>query len=105
MNVSSLQNVLDLNAYATGSVKESSKTTDGTSVFQSLYDAAVNQIEETDRLTNLAEEGAIKFVLGQSDSTHDLKIAKDKANISLQYTVTLRKIVLEAYKEIMSLQF
>ncbi len=105
MNVSSLQSVLDLNTYAAGSVKESSKTIDGTSVFQSLYDAAVNQIQETDRLTNLAEEEAIKFALGQSDSTHDLKIAQEKANISLQYTVTLRKTVLEAYKEIMSLQF
>lgn len=105
MNVSSLQNVLDLNAYNTSSLGNKTEETDGTSLFGSLYQAAVEQINETNSLSNAAEEEEIKFALGQSDSTHDLTIAQEKANISLQYTVALRKTVLEAYKEIMNLQF
>lgn len=105
MNVSSLQNVLDLSAYNSGSAGKALETTNGTSVFESLYSAALEQLNETNELSNAAEEEEIKFALGQSDSTHNLTIAQQKANISLQYTVALRKTVLEAYKEIMNLQF
>ncbi len=109
MNVSSLQNVLDLSAYktsgSTNSLDQSSSATDRTSVFEGIFNAAMNQINETNELSNAAEEEEINFALGLSDSTHDLQIAQQKANISLNYTVALRKTVLDAYKEIMSLQF
>ncbi|MCX4328868.1 MAG: flagellar hook-basal body complex protein FliE, partial [Lachnospiraceae bacterium] len=38
------------------------------------------------------------------DSIHDLQIAQQKANVSLQYTVAVRDAFLSAYKEIMNLQ-
>ncbi|MDO5519487.1 MAG: flagellar hook-basal body complex protein FliE [bacterium] len=109
MNVSSLQSVLDLSAYGTNtsvsSTGNDSKATDRTSAFESIFNAAMDQINETNDLSNQAEEEEINFALGLSDSTHDLQIAQQKANISLSYTVALRKTVLEAYKEIMNLQF
>ena len=43
--------------------------------------------------------------MGMSDSLHTLQAAQQKANISLQYTVAVRNAVLDAYKEIMNLQF
>ena len=46
----------------------------------------------------------ILFALGESDSTHDLTIALEKASTALQYTVAIRDRVLEAYKELMQIQ-
>ena len=43
--------------------------------------------------------------MGITNSTHDLQVAQMKANISLQYTVAVRNAVIEAYKEIMQMQF
>ena len=44
-------------------------------------------------------------MMGLTENTHDLQVAQMKANISLQYTVAVRNAVIEAYKEIMQLQF
>lgn len=102
MNISSVQKVLDLSSYQNTKVNE---TTNRTSVFEDIFQAALNQVNETNSLTNAAEEEEIKFALGESDNTHDLQVAQAKANISLNYTVAVRKTVLDAYKEIMNLQF
>lgn len=102
MNISSVQKVLDLSSYQNTKVTDK---TNGTSVFEDIFQAALNQVNETNSLTNAAEEEEIKFALGESDNTHDLQVAQAKANISLNYTVAVRKTVLDAYKEIMNLQF
>ena len=47
----------------------------------------------------------MSYMLGLNDNVHDLLIAQNKANISLQYTVAIRNGVLEAYKELMAMQF
>ena len=104
MDISGVKDILDLSVYQ----NTNSKTTDNTnrtSTFEAIFNSAMNQLKETNDLTNAAEEEEIKFALGQSDNTHDLQIAQAKANISLSYTVSLRKAVLDAYKEIMNLQF
>ncbi|MCR5476540.1 MAG: flagellar hook-basal body complex protein FliE, partial [Lachnospiraceae bacterium] len=44
------------------------------------------------------------FALGQSDSTHDLMIALEKASTALQYTVAIRDKLMDAYKELMQMQ-
>ena len=62
-------------------------------------------IKETNDYSNAAQEEEIKFALGESDSIHDLQIAQQKANISLQYTVAVRDAFLSAYKEIMNITF
>ena len=71
--------------------------------FDSVFQSALNLIEETNAYSNAAEE--IKYALGESDSIHDLQIAQQKANVSLQYTVAVRDAVVDAYKEIMNMQF
>jgi flagellar hook-basal body complex protein FliE len=73
--------------------------------FESLFQSALDLVKETDSLTNKAEEEEIKFAMGLSDSVVDLQAAQQKANLSLQYTVAVRNTVLDAYKEIMNLQF
>lgn len=78
---------------------------DNKSAFSTLFDSAVNMIQETNDYSNAAEEEEIKYALGESDSIHDLQIAQQKANISLQYTVAVRNAFLQGYKELMNLQF
>ena len=78
---------------------------DNKSAFSTLFDSAVNMVQETNDYSNAAEEEEIKYALGESDSSHDLQIAQQKANISLQYTVAVRNAFLQGYKELMNLQF
>ena len=60
---------------------------DNKSAFSTLFDSAVKMVNETNDYSNAAEEEEIKYALGESDSIHDLQIAQQKANVSLQYTV------------------
>ncbi|TAH67488.1 MAG: flagellar hook-basal body protein FliE [Anaerolineaceae bacterium] len=73
--------------------------------FETLFDAAANMIKDTNRYTNEAEEAEMAFSLGLLDNTHDLQVAQQKANLALQFTIAVRNQVLDAYKEIMNLQF
>ena len=79
------------------------ETSDGT-LFSSVFNSAVDSIKTTNAYLSDAENQEILFALGQSDSTHDLTIALQKAQTALQYTVAIRDRLLEAYKEIMQMQ-
>lgn len=76
----------------------------GTESFETIFNSAMNLISETDELAAKAEEAAIDFTLGNTESTHELTIAQQKAHLSLQYTVAVKNGLLSAYKEIMNMQ-
>lgn len=78
--------------------------TEGTSSFDTIFSAAVDMYKEADTLQKKAEEAEISFALGYTDSIHDLALAQQKANISLQYTVKVTNAVVSAYKELMNMQ-
>lgn len=80
------------------------KETEGTSSFDTIFNAAVDMYKEADSLQKAAEEAEISFALGYTDSIHDLALAQQKANISLQYTVKVTNAVVSAYKELMNMQ-
>ena len=61
-------------------------------------------IRTTNAYLSDAENQEILFALGQTDSTHDLTVALQKAQTALQYTVAIRDKFLEAYKELMQMQ-
>lgn len=90
------------NVYQTTAVAET--TGEGAS-FESLYQSAIHLLEETNQYTHEAEEAQMAYALGLNDNIHDLLIAQNKANLSLQYTVAIRNGVLDAYKELMQMQF
>lgn len=69
-----------------------------------LHNAISNTINDTQSLLDSAEEAEINFALGNSDNTHDLQIAQQKANLAISYTVAVRDRLLDAYKEIMNMQ-
>lgn len=80
--------------------------TDGTQtdLFGSLLESAVSNIQETNTYINDANTEQIKLAMGETDNTHDLTIALQKAETALQYTVAVRDKVLTAYKELMNMQ-
>ena len=102
MNITSIGSLENLSSYQNNKVNSVST---GNNTFDMLFDSALSMVNETNQLTNAAEEEEMKYALGISTSTHDLQVAQSKANVSLQYTVAVRNKVVEAYKEIMNLQF
>ncbi len=103
MNIASIGSLTELSKYgidSASSVKENRNAT-----FESLFEAAKGLIQEANNYTNAAEEAEMAYALGLTDNTHDLQIAQQKANLAIQYTVAIRNQVLDAYKEIMNLQF
>lgn len=98
---------LDFYTEAMKSVTGTSTAVNGSSndnAFATILDSAMNLVKETDSLSADAEQAAIDFTLGNTDSTHELTIAQQKAYLSLQYTVAVKNAFLDAYKEIMQIQ-
>lgn len=80
------------------------KTNGNNDMFGTILNTAINNINTTNAYLSNAENEKIKFALGETESTHDLTIALQKASTALQYTVAVRDKFLEAYKEIMNMQ-
>lgn len=84
----------------TGTTKEK---TEGT-LFENFLNTAIDNINTTNSYLSDAENEEIKFALGETENTHDLTIALQKASTALQYTVAIRDKVIEAYRELMQMQ-
>lgn len=72
--------------------------------FASIFDKAVENLSTTNSYLSDAENEELRWALGETDNTHELTIALQKASTALQYTVAVRDKVLDAYKEIMQMQ-
>lgn len=83
---------------------EKKADTQETGGFDSLLTTAIENLSTTNAYLSDAENEEIKWALGETENTHDLTIALQKASTSLQYTVAIRDKLLEAYKEIMQMQ-
>lgn len=93
--ISNYNNLLDLN------IEKSSSNVEKGDKFLGLLDNAINKVNQL-QVEN--EEYNAKLAVGELDNLHDLTIASEKANISLQLTMGIRNKVIEAYKEIMRIQ-
>lgn len=103
MNITPLNTLAQLTKNGANSVTGTKESRN--SAFESMFQAVVNQVKETNSYSNAAEEAETSYALGLTDSTSDLQVAQQKANLSLQYTVAIRNNIMDAYKEIMNLQF
>lgn len=77
---------------------------DGNSVFDGLYQSAINMLDQTNQLQKSAQQMGVDFAVGKIDNIHDVMIAQEKASVALQYTVKLNTAILDAYNEIMRMQ-
>lgn len=110
MELSALSNVDLINAFKVSEITSSlDDTTSGAvqrnGAFQALFDSASNMISDANDYSNAAEVEEMKYSMGETESIHDLQIAQQKANISLQYVVAVRDSFMSGYKELMNLQF
>lgn len=87
----------------TGILTEKEQKTDGT-LFDVFLNTAIDNIKTTNSYLSDAEDEELKFALGETENSHDLMIALQKASTALQYTVSIRDKLLDAYKEIMQMQ-
>ena len=70
----------------------------------SLLHTAIDNLNTTNNYLSDAENEEIKWALGETENTHDLSIALQKASTALQYTVAIRDKLMEAYKELIQMQ-
>ena len=73
-------------------------------MFESIFGAALSNVNTTNKYLSDAENEEIKLAMGKSSSTHDLAVALQKASTALQYTVTLKNSFIEAYRTIINMQ-
>ncbi len=104
-----ISSIMSLSTDAVSSVaKVSSTDTSGKiaegNLFDSILNTAIDNLNTTNAYLSDAENEKMLFALGESENTHDLTIALQKASTALQYTVAVRDKFLEAYKEIMNMQ-
>ena len=96
------------NLYQATPVTDSNNTvsipTNNSEDFGAIFDSVMNMVGETNTLANTASAEEIKFALGESDNTHDLMIAEQKAAVALQYTVAVRDRFIQSYQTIMNMQ-
>ncbi|MDY4096736.1 MAG: flagellar hook-basal body complex protein FliE [Lachnospiraceae bacterium] len=72
--------------------------------FSNILNSAIDNINLTNSYLSAMENEELKFALGETDNTHDLLIAMNKASTALQYTVAVRDKFMESYKELMNMQ-
>ena len=101
-SINGVQGVNSLDSL-TGTLLEKKDKTEGT-LFDSFLNTAIDNLKTTNSYLSDAEDEEIKFALGETENTHDLMIALQKASTALQYTVAVRDKMLEAYREIMQMQ-
>ena len=73
----------------------------GSTDFMSVLADAINQ---TNELQLVSDQYTQRLVTGEVDNLHDVIIAGQKADISLQLLTAVRGKILDAYQEIMRMQ-
>ncbi len=106
MNVNQILGVDSLSdASRYGSTSDPAAKVSGQGTFDDILSSAMRLVNETDQLSNQAEAEEVRFAMGETDSWHELMVAQQKANISLQYTVAVKNTAMEAYKSLINMQF
>lgn len=90
-------------AMKTSATSNLTDNTVSTNTFDSIYNSAINLLNDTNTYIQDAQQAEVDFALGNITSTHELGVIQQKANIALQYTVAIRDRAMEAYKEIMNM--
>ena len=104
MDISSFYNLSSGAVQKAVEASSASKLSESTGEFGSLFNKALESLNTTNAYLSDAENEEIKWALGETENTHELTIALQKASTALQYTVAVRDKALEAYREIMQMQ-
>lgn len=67
-------------------------------------DSLLQAIRQVNEFQLQADEMAQALAAGQAAEMHQVMLAAEKANLSLQFTLQVRNKIIEAYQEIMRMQ-
>lgn len=82
------------------SLRESVKTTETS--FSDVLNGMINEVQSaSDQSKSLSNQ----LMTGEVDNLHDVFIAGSKSELTLNMAIEVKNRVLEAYKEIMRIQF
>lgn len=109
MTITAMNDINDLRTVSSDAIKQnlfkaSENGEDNENMFGSIFNAAVNNLNETNGYLSNQENEELKLAMGITENTHDLSIAMQKAETALQYTIAVRDKLLQAYNEIMQMQ-
>jgi len=93
-----------LNPFETGSSRPAPRV-DAKEQWQMFADKLQTAITEVDDLEKASQKLTQDAVLGRVENLHDVMIAAEKARTAMNLTLEVRNKALEAYKEIMRMQF
>ena len=72
--------------------------------FDSFLAAAMDTIDETSNLEQKAQQLQLDYITGKSDDMLSVLLAEQRAYTAVNFTVQVTNKVIEAYKQIISLQ-
>ncbi|WP_430882799.1 flagellar hook-basal body complex protein FliE [Fusibacter sp. JL216-2] len=80
-----------------------SRTTENSSVdFKNILMDALENVNSSEKTSQAIDQ---KLALGDVENLHELRIEAMKAELTLNTAIEVRNKIMEAYKEIMRLQF
>jgi flagellar hook-basal body complex protein FliE len=87
------------------STKPTKPSTNAKEQWNVFLDKFQTAIDEVDQLGKQSEKLTQDAVLGRVENLHDVMIAAEKAKTAMNLTLEVRGKALEAYKEIMRMNF
>jgi flagellar hook-basal body complex protein FliE len=73
--------------------------------FESFANTLQDAIQNVNQMQLDTQKMDADFVMGKTDNIHQVMVTAEKANIALQLTLQVRNKALDAYNEIMRMQF
>ncbi|MEW6709979.1 MAG: flagellar hook-basal body complex protein FliE [Candidatus Riflebacteria bacterium] len=97
--------ILERNPFNELQCRPEQQRTNAKEQWRTFLDQFQNAIDEVDQLGKTSEKLTQDAVLGRVENLHDVMIAAEKAKTAMNLTLEVRGKALEAYKEIMRMNF
>ena len=77
---------------------------DVVSPFSAFFDAALNMVNDANRMQTDAYQAQLDFATGRLDDILAVQMAMDRASNALSFTTQITNRIIESYREIMRMQ-
>ena len=77
---------------------------DEQSPFSAFFSAALNMLNDTNRMATEAEQAQLDFATGRLDDILAVQMAMDRMSNALNFTTQITNRIIESYREIMRMQ-
>ena len=78
--------------------------TNEASPFSAFFNAALNMLNDTNRMQTELYQAQLDFATGRLDDIIAVQLAMDRASNSLNFTTQVTNRIIESYREIMRMQ-